>query len=227
MIDILSVEYAMSGNTILKNINLSLKERRIGIIGSNGSGKSTLIKLIKGLITPSVGKIFFQGNDLHSKGKVFKNKIGYVFQDPDNQIIMPLVEEDIAFGLKRSGLSKLEIQAKVLEILRVYQLEKLIGKTTYHLSGGEKQLIAIAGVLAMHPEIVIFDEPTTLLDLRNKYRVQMLIQELHQPVIVITHDLSLIKNFDRVIVLEDGEVVQDNIPEVAISFYVDTISQKI
>lgn len=225
MIEIKDVEFISSGNSILKSINLTIKEQRVGIVGANGSGKSTLGKLIKGLFKPSTGKIFFKGMDIHTNN--IKNKIGYVFQDPDNQIIMPIVEEDIALGLRRLGLSKGEIMSKVKDILCSYKLEKLIGKTTYHLSGGEKQLIAIAGVLAMEPEMIIFDEPTTLLDLRNRNRIQTIINKLSKPIILVTHDLNLLDDFDRVLILDNGEIIADHPPQEAIQFYVRAMSKEI
>ena len=166
--------------------------------------------------------MFFFKAKTHVHGKHLKSKIGYVFQDPDHQIIMPIVEEDIAFGLKKSGLNKSEIRDRAIHTLKTYHLEKLMGRNTYLLSGGEKQLVAVAGVLAMDPEVMIFDEPTTMLDLKNKIRLQTLIRELTQPVIMVTHDFNLLADFDRVIVLDEGDMVfRDDTPENAIEYYVN------
>ncbi len=224
MIVMENVSLVTGEQIILENINLSIHERRVGVVGANGSGKSTLAKLIKGLIYPTDGKISVLGTEIKANQKKCSSKVGFVFQDPDNQIILPIVEDDIAFGLKNQGLSKQEIKNRVEQVLARYDLEKFRRKTSYHLSGGQKQLLAIAGVLAMEPELVIFDEPTTLLDLRNKNLISRLIQELPMPIVVVTHDLDLLNDFDRVIMLENGNVVMDGIPSEVLSFYVKSMS---
>jgi biotin transport system ATP-binding protein len=224
MITLKNVSLVMAEHTILENIDLSINERRVGLIGANGSGKSTLARLIKGLIHPTHGKITVLGTEIKINQKHCVAKVGFVFQDPDNQIILPVVEDDIAFGLKNQGLSKSQIKNKVEQVLSCYNLEKISRKTTYNLSGGEKQLLAIAGVLAMEPELVIFDEPTTLLDLRNKNLISKLINELSVPVIMATHDLDLLNNFDRVIMLDNGKIAMDDVPATVLNYYVKTMS---
>jgi biotin transport system ATP-binding protein len=224
MIAMENVSLVTAEQIILENINLSINERRVGVVGANGSGKSTLVRLIKGLIYPTAGEITVLGTGIKANQKKCFAKVGFVFQDPDNQIILPIVEDDIAFGLKNQGLSKQQIKNKVEQVLARYDLEKFRRKTTYHLSGGQKQLLAIAGVLAMDPELVIFDEPTTLLDLRNKNLISRLIQDLHIPVVLVTHDLDLLNDFDRVIMLENGKVVMDGIPSKVLNFYVKSMS---
>lgn len=224
MICLHDVDVTLGGQVILKNINLSIVERRVGIVGANGSGKSTLTKLIKGLIKPTAGAITIQGINVQKAPRKWLAKIGYIFQDPDTQIIFPVVEDDLAFGLKNLKMDKISIKKKVDEILTAYGLEKLRNHNTYNLSGGQKQLLAIAGVLAMEPEWLIFDEPTTLLDLRNRNHISKLIAALPQPVVLATHDLMLLHDFERVIVLEEGQIIADDVPGKALKIYVDSMS---
>ncbi|WP_455478736.1 energy-coupling factor ABC transporter ATP-binding protein [Bartonella sp. B10] len=205
---------------VLRNITVKLTERRIAIIGANGSGKSTFVRLINGLQLPSNGFVSVDGLDTKNDAKAVKRKVGFVFQNPDNQIVLPLVEEDLSFGLKNLKLSKDEIKERVDEILQLYDLQAFRNYAVHLLSGGQKQLVAISGVVAMKPDYIIFDEPTTLLDLRNKHRVTQVIEELPQTVIVVSHDLEFLRNFDRVLVFDKGEIAVDDVPFVAIKEYV-------
>ncbi|WP_455482151.1 energy-coupling factor ABC transporter ATP-binding protein [Bartonella sp. B35(2025)] len=205
---------------VLRDITVQLTERRIAIIGANGSGKSTFVRLINGLQLPSNGVVSVDGLDTKRDAKAIKRKIGFVFQNPDNQIVLPLVEEDLSFGLKNLKLGKDEIKKRVDEILQRYDLQAFRNHAVHLLSGGQKQLVAISGVVAMEPDYIIFDEPTTLLDLRNKYRVTQVIEELSQTVIVVSHDLEFLRKFDRVLVFDKGKIVVDDVPFVAIKEYV-------
>ncbi|WP_139412838.1 energy-coupling factor ABC transporter ATP-binding protein [Bartonella mastomydis] len=209
---------------VLKNITVQLTERRIAIIGANGSGKSTFVRLINGLQLPSHGFVSVDGLDTKCDAKAVKRKVGFVFQNPDNQIVLPLVEEDLSFGLKNLKLSKDEIKKRVDEILQRYELQDFRNHAVHLLSGGQKQLIAISSVVAMKPDYIIFDEPTTLLDLRNKHRVTQVIEELPQTVIVVSHDLELLKKFDRVLLFDKGEIVIDDVPFIAIKEYIRRMS---
>lgn len=224
MIQLTHIHVNLSNRPILQDINLTITEKRVGILGANGSGKSTLIKVIKGLVKPTQGSIEVLGQNLAKAPKNWHTQIGFIFQDPEHQIILPIVEDDLALGLKKSGFNKEQITEKINQILKDYQLEALRTQNSYHLSGGEKQLLALAGVLAMDPQLVLLDEPTTLLDLRNKNRIREMMLGLTQPIIVVTHDLDLLHNFERVIVLEKGKVVADDVPAKALEFYVNSIS---
>ncbi len=204
---------------MLSEVSLSLTERRIGIIGGNGSGKSTFARLLNGLLLPDRGRVTVDGLDTRSKAKDVRQKVGFVFQNPDNQIVFPLVEEDIAFGMKNLGFDKETIATKTEEALKRYDLLSHRTHAAQFLSGGQKQLLAISGVLVMEPSYIVFDEPTTLLDLRNKLTVTRAISELEQTAIVVTHDLDLISDFDRVIVFADSRVMADDVPSVAIRKY--------
>ncbi|UNE55494.1 energy-coupling factor ABC transporter ATP-binding protein [Bartonella machadoae] len=209
---------------VLRDITVELTERRIAIIGANGSGKSTFVRLINGLQLPSHGFVSVDGLDTKHDAKAVKRKIGFVFQNPDNQIVLPLVEEDLAFGLKNLKLSKGEIQKCVDEILQRYDLQAFRNHAVHLLSGGQKQLVAISGVVAMKPDYIIFDEPTTLLDLQNKRRITQVIEELSQTAIVVSHDLEFLRNFDRVLVFDKGEIAVDDVPRVAIKEYMRRMS---
>ncbi|ALE03476.1 energy-coupling factor ABC transporter ATP-binding protein [Bartonella ancashensis] len=209
---------------VLKNVALHLAEKRVAVVGANGSGKSTFVRLINGLQLPSHGSVSVDGLDTKRDIKAVRRKVGFIFQNPDNQIVLPLVEEDLSFGLKNLNLSKDEIKERVDEILQRYELESFREHAVYSLSGGQKQLIAISGVVAMRPDYIVFDEPTTSLDLRNKRRVTQVIEELSQTAIVVSHDLDFLKTFDRVLVFDKGEIVIDDIPSVAIKGYIERVS---
>lgn len=223
MIDFQNINVKFGNDLILENLNLNIRENRVAIIGSNGSGKSTLARLINGLVMPTSGEMIVYGDNTKQNVKKIRKKIGFVFQNPDNQIVLPTVADDLAFGLKNLKFSKIEIKQKVDEVLKTYGLDELRDKSTYHLSGGQKQLLAIAGVMAMNPAHIIFDEPTTLLDMRNKIFIKKVIENITSPAIVITHDLDLIKNFDRVIVLEKGKIMADDTPASAINHYMELL----
>ncbi|AQX17939.1 MULTISPECIES: energy-coupling factor ABC transporter ATP-binding protein [Bartonella] len=209
---------------VLKNITVNLTEKRIAIIGANGSGKSTFVRLINGLQLPSRGSVNVDGLDTKHDAKAIRLKVGFVFQNPDNQIVLPLVEEDLSFGLKNLKLSKDEIKKRVDEVLQYYNLQAFRNHAIHLLSGGQKQLIAISSVVAMKPSYIVFDEPTTSLDLQNKRRVTQAIKELPQTTIVVSHDLEFLKEFDRVLVFDKGAIAVDDIPLVAIKEYMKRMS---
>lgn len=209
---------------VLRDITVQLTEKRIAVVGANGSGKSTFVRLINGLQLPSYGFVSIDGLDTKRDAKAVKRKVGFVFQNPDNQIVLPLVEEDLSFGLKNLKLSKDEIKERVDEILQRYDLQTFRNHAVHLLSGGQKQLVAISSVVAMKPDYIVFDEPTTLLDLRNKRRVTQVIEELSQTVIIVSHDLEFLKKFDRVLVFDKGRIVVDDVPCVAIKEYVRRMS---
>ncbi|GAA5108934.1 energy-coupling factor ABC transporter ATP-binding protein [Nocardia iowensis] len=203
----------------MRGIDLRISERRVGIIGANGSGKSTLARMINGLLAPTSGTVTVDGVDAARKGAQVRRKVGFVFTDPDTQIVMPTVAEDLAFSLRRTGLSKQEVAARVEEMLVRFRLDEHADHPSHLLSGGQKQLLAIGAVLIRKPEVVIADEPTTLLDLRNARVVADALDALDQQVIVVTHQLALLDGFERVIVIDDGLVVFDGTPAAAVPAY--------
>jgi len=212
MIEIENVTHRFGERVILDAIDLVLAERRVAIIGANGSGKSTFARLLNGLLLPDAGTVRVDGIDTRADAKAVRRKVGFVFQDPDNQIVMPLVEEDIAFGLKNLGFDKGEIAGRVDAVLDRYNLAPLRHQATHQLSGGEKQLLALSSVLVMEPEYIVFDEPTTLLDLRNRRMMLDVLADLPQTAIVVSHDLDMLDEFERVLVFDEGRIVADGPP---------------
>jgi len=204
---------------VLRAIDLRLTERRIGIIGANGSGKSTLARTINGLLKPTSGTVTVDGVDAARKGAQVRRKVGFVFTDPDTQIVMPTVAEDLAFSLRRTGLDKAQVAARVREMLERFGLEHHGDHPAHLLSGGQKQLLAIGAVLIRRPSVIIADEPTTPLDLRNARIVAAALDAVDQQVIVVTHQLTLLDTFDRVVVIDDGAVAFDGSPADAVPAY--------
>lgn len=220
MIALEGVSHRFGDREVLRDLDLTLSERRIAVIGANGSGKSTFARLLNGLQIPTAGTVTVDGLDTRKQGRAVRKLVGFVFQDPDVQIVMPTVAEDLAFGLKHHGVAKSDIPDRVTETLAEYGLAEFRDHPAHLLSGGQKQLLAIAAVLSVRPRYVVFDEPTTLLDLRNKRRISHLLQELPQQLIVISHDLDLLADFDRVLVFDEGRLIADGAPAEGIARYV-------
>ncbi|WP_305094760.1 energy-coupling factor ABC transporter ATP-binding protein [Prescottella sp. R16] len=218
-----AVRHAYGERSVLTGIDLTLTEQRIGIIGANGSGKSTLSRMINGLVTPTSGTVTVDGLDTARKGRQVRRTVGFVFTDPDHQIVMPTVSEDIAFSLRRSGLSKAERADRVAGVLADFGLSGHADHPTHLLSGGQKQLLALAAVMVTEPDVIVADEPTTLLDLRNARLMRRTLAGLRQQLVVVTHHLDLLDDFDRVVVIDSGTVAADGPPRESIAFYRDLI----
>ena len=199
-------------------LTLSLTENRLGVIGLNGSGKTTFARMINGLMKPTTGKVIVNGRDTRDE-KTALADVGFIFQSPQNQIILPIVRDDIAFGLKGRGLTKAEIEKKVELVLARFNAEELAPRRAHELSGGELQIAALCSVLATGPDILILDEPTNQLDLRNRALVQKTIDGLEENVVVITHDLELISGFERVLLFHEGKLAADAPAAEAIAHY--------
>mgnify|MGYP002711933247 FL=1 len=214
------------GEQILAPLNVSLTEQRIGVIGSNGSGKSTTVRLINGLIEPTSGLVLFDGLTPERHGKEIRKRVGFVFSDAESQIVMPRVADDVAFSLRRFKLPRDEVKRRVAEVLERFELTDRAEHSPHTLSGGEKQMLALASVLVIEPDTIIADEPTTLLDLRNRRRIVRELMALDQQLIVVTHDLEMLRDFDRVLVIDDGQLVYDGAPGEAIAFYTDLMDAK-
>ena len=223
-IELRGVSHSYGDRPVLREITLTLAEHRIGVIGGNGSGKSTLARLLNGLVLPTEGQVVVDGLDTRTDLRAVRRRVGFVFQDPDAQIVHPTVAEDVAFGLQNQGVPAEERAVRVAEVLDRYGLAGHADHPAHLLSGGQKQLLAIAGVLVMRPLRVVFDEPTTLLDLANKRRVARVVEELEQDVVVVTHDLDLLAGFDRVLVFADGRVVADGPPAEAVAAYLASMA---
>jgi biotin transport system ATP-binding protein len=217
--ELLGVGHVYGERVVLSDLDLRLSEQRIGIVGANGSGKSTLARLLNGLVVPTSGTVRVDGLDTRTQVRDVRRRVGFVFQDPDAQIVHPTVAEDAAYGLENQGVPAAERTERVAEVLDRYGLAGHADHPAHLLSGGQKQLLAIAGVLVMRPARIVFDEPTTLLDLVNTRRVARVIEELPQQVVVVTHDLDLLEGFDRVLVVDRGRVVDDGPPDTAVAAY--------
>lgn len=225
-IDFSSVTVAFDETVVLDDINLTLSEQRIGVIGQNGGGKSTLTRLINGLGEPTAGTVTVDGINPSEQGKKVREKVGFVFSDAENQIVMPNVRDDIAFSLRRFKLPKDERTARVDAALERFGLLEFAERSPHTLSGGQKQLLALAAVLVIDPVLIIADEPTTLLDLRNRDRIKREFAQLDQQLIVVTHDLEFLTDFDRVICIDDHKVAADGAPQEVIDFYRDLMAQR-
>ncbi len=205
--------------TILEPTTLTLTERRVAVIGANGSGKSTFARLLNGLVTPSTGQVLVDGLDTVRDGAAVRARVGFVFTDPDAQLVMPTVAEDVALSLRRLSLPRAERAAAVERVLARFGLDHLAERSVHALSGGQKQLLALAGVLATDPAVLVCDEPTTLLDLRNTRAVAEVIARLEQRVVLVTHDLDLAAQAERVLVVDRARVVFDGEPHAAVEHY--------
>ncbi|HET6504435.1 MAG TPA: ABC transporter ATP-binding protein [Amycolatopsis sp.] len=219
MIEFDGVGHSYGDRTVLSDVDLSLPQRRVAFIGANGSGKSTLARMINGLVQPTSGRVLVDGLDATRDGRAVRRRVGFVFTNPDSQIVMPTAGEDVAFSLRRTGLRAKERARRAAEVLDEYGLGGYADHPAHQLSGGQKQLLALCSMLVLEPSVLVCDEPTTLLDLRNTRRFVELLGRLSQQVVLVTHDLDLLGDFDRVIVIDRGRVVADDEPEPAVRFY--------
>jgi biotin transport system ATP-binding protein len=209
--------------TVLESTSLVLTEQRIALIGSNGSGKSTLARLVNGLVEPTTGTVTVDGLDVARKGREVRKRVGFVFTDPSAQLVMPTVLEDVALSLRHLPGGKEARHAAAREALAAYGLGELAERSVHTLSGGQRQLLALAGVLATDPAILVADEPTTLLDLRNTRAVADLLFGLPQQLVLATHDLELAARCDRALLIEGGQVVADGPPLEVVAHYRATV----
>ncbi len=204
---------------ILEPVTCTLAERRVSVIGPNGSGKSTLVRLINGLALPDRGAVRVNGLDTVTDGPAVRRQVGFVFTDPDAQLVMPTVVEDVLLSLRRLDLTSAERRARALDVLARYRLDQLADVSVHTLSGGQKQLLALASVLATEPKILVCDEPTTLLDLRWRRHVDDLVDALEQQTVIVTHDLDAALRADRTLVVDHARVVFDGAPAEACAYY--------
>lgn len=219
MIEFEGVGHRYGERTVLSDVDLRLPERRVAFVGANGSGKSTLARMINGLVAPTSGRVLVDGRDPVRSGREVRKRVGFLFTNPDSQIVMPTAGEDVAFSLRRTGLSKAERARRAAETLERHGLAGYADHPAHQLSGGQKQLLALCAMLVLEPEVLVCDEPTTLLDLRNKRRFAETLAGLPQQVVLVTHDLDLLGDFERVVVLDGGQVVADDEPEPALRHY--------
>lgn len=208
----------------VKDLSLNIERGSFTVIlGHNGSGKSTLAKMLNGLNKPTSGDILVDGINTKDEEKEIevKRKVGMVFQNPDNQIIASIVEEDVAFGPENLGVPPKEIKERVDDALKAVDMLEFKESTPHRLSGGQKQRIAIAGIIAMRPECLVLDEPTAMLDPKGRAEIIETLIRLNKEkgitVVLITHYMEEAQNADRVLVMNDGEIIADDKPKVIFS----------
>lgn len=204
---------------VLKGIDLTIQPGSfVAVLGHNGSGKSTLAKQFNGILLPSGGKVYVDGMDTADENLLIeiRRRVGMVFQNPDNQLVSNIVEEDVAFAPENLGYPSEEIRARVDAALKVVGMYEYRTHAPHLLSGGQKQRIAIAGVLAMAPQCVVFDEPTAMLDPKGRADVMAIIEELRRggtTVVLITHHMDETVKADRLVVISGGQIVRDGTPQ--------------
>ena len=208
----------VKGDRAIDGISFSVEKGTfVSVIGMNGSGKSTLAKCLNGLLLPSSGDVIVDGMNTKDESKLWdiRSRVGMVFQNPDNQIVSSIVEDDVAFGPENLGVPPAEIRKRVDSALKQVGMYEHRLKGAHMLSGGQKQRIAIAGAVAMRPECIVFDEPTAMLDPRGRASVMDIIRELNSEgitTILITHFMSEAAQADRIIVMNAGHVLSDSTP---------------
>lgn len=211
-------------DTALNGVNIEIKKGEfLAVIGHNGSGKSTLAKHFNGILIPSSGDVFVDGINTKDEEKLWdiRQSAGMVFQNPDNQIVATIVEEDVAFGPENLGVPPKEIRQRVLKSLEVVDMEEYANHGPHLLSGGQKQRVAIAGVLAMKPKCIIFDEPTAMLDPSGRKEVIETIKKLNKDegitIVLITHYMEEAVDADRIVVMEEGKIALEGKPREVFS----------
>lgn len=207
----LVVEYEKE-TPVLKGISLNIKENEsVGILGANGEGKTTLFNAILGLTDKKEGEIIIDGLELNKKNLLeIRRKVGLVFQNPDDQLFMPTVLDDVSFAPKNCKVSNEEAEKMAIEILEELNLSELAEKSPIKLSGGEKRIVAIAGILITNPKIVLLDEPTAFLDYPAKKKLTKIINNVNAVKLIATHDIRFVLNTcERVIILKDGEIKEN------------------
>ncbi len=213
-------EDALQKESALGGVDLTINEGEfVAVLGHNGSGKSTLAKHLNGILVPTSGSVLVDGIDTRDEDKIFevRSQVGMVFQNPDNQIVATIVEEDVAFALENLGVPPGEIRERVDEALKTVGMYEYRLKPPHKLSGGQKQRVAIAGVLAMHPKCIVLDEPTAMLDPKGRRQVlDTIVRLAHDEgitVVLITHFMEEAALCDRIVVMNDGKVMCDGTPK--------------
>ena len=216
----LEFAYSPEEEKVINSIDLNIERGSyVAILGHNGCGKSTLAKLLCGILLPTSGSVLVDGMDTNDDDLAFeiRKKCGMVFQNPDNQLVASIVEEDIAFAPENLGLPREEIRARVDAALKTVGMEEYAEHATYKLSGGQKQRIAIAGILAMSPECIVFDEATAMLDPNGRKDIVAAMKRLNKEhgmtVITITHYMNEAIEADRIVVMSQGRIIGDGTPE--------------
>lgn len=216
----LCFRYEDDGANVLDNVSLEFEHGEMtAVLGHNGCGKSTFAKHLNAILLPEGGKVYIDGIDTKDEDRLYdiRQRVGMVFQNPDNQIVSSIVEEDVAFALENLGVEPSEIRKRVDEALKAVGMYKYRMHSPHQLSGGQKQRVAIAGIIAMRPECIVLDEPTAMLDPNGRKEVMRTITELNQKygitIILITHYMEEAAMCGRIIVMDNGKVLMDDKPE--------------
>lgn len=205
------------GRSILRAVSVELTAPRIAVIGANGSGKSTFARLLNGLVLPDAGRVTVHELDSRRDTKALRRRVGFVFSDPQAQILMPTPAEDLALSLR--GSPRAEIASRVAGALADHGLTDRADIPASELSGGQKQLLALASVLITEPRLIVADEPTTLLDLRNSRKISDLLLALPSQVVIVTHDLDLAARCDHAVLFDAGSLIAAGTPEDVVAEY--------
>lgn len=216
------VHLELGDRMVLRGITAELTEARVGIIGANGSGKSSLARTINALVQPTRGRVLLSGRDVATDAKGARRTVGFLFPDATSQIVMPTVREDLEFSVR--GLSRAERDVKVAAALADSGLADHADHPCHLLSSGQQQQLALAAVLLVDPEIIVADEPTTLLDLRNQRAARERFAGLRQQLVLVTHHLDLLEDFDRVLLVAEGRIAADGAPAEVIDHYVRSMA---
>lgn len=220
----LDFKYDGEDEFVLKDINLSFKQGEMtAVLGHNGCGKSTFAKHLNAILLPSGGKVYIDGIDTKDENRIYdiRQRVGMVFQNPDNQIVATIVEEDVAFALENLGVEPNEIRRRVDEALKAVGMYEYRMHAPHQLSGGQKQRVAIAGIIAMRPRCIVLDEPTAMLDPKGRAEVMKTVKELNGKygitIILITHYMEEAAQCRRIIVMDKGKVLMDDSPKQVFS----------
>ncbi|GGX66560.1 cobalt ABC transporter [Saccharospirillum salsuginis] len=204
---------------VLHDFTVRLTEHRIGLVGNNGSGKSSLVRLLNGLLQPATGSVRVGDQDPSDGPESMASQVGFIFQNPDHQLIFPTVQEELTFGLKNLGLSRSEAESRAQACLREHEREDWADRPVHSLSEGQKQLVCILAVLVMQPQLIVLDEPFSALDLPTRWHLLDWMHSLPQQLLMISHDLDTLTDFDRILWLEDGRLRGDGHPNDILPAY--------
>jgi biotin transport system ATP-binding protein len=219
VITFINVGLARGSRPLFSDLSLELKEKRIGIIGNNGSGKSSFLRLMNGLLLPDSGEVITCGLDTQRDRKKLPATVGFLFQNPDHQIVFPTVAEEIAFVLRERGSDSASARAAAVQLLAAHGHADWADRPVHQLSDGQKQLVCILAVTIGTPRVLLLDEPLSSLDLPTRRDLMMRLGMLPHMLIMASHDLELLADFDRVIWFENGSVRGDGRPDVVINGY--------
>lgn len=204
-----NVSFRLDGKDILRDLTLTARESRVGIVGRNGSGKTTFARVLAGLVKPTAGSVKVLDVDVATDRKAALKTVGILFQNPDHQIIFPTVEEEMAFGLLQQGLSKQVTADRVAEILTAFGKTHWAAAAIHGLSQGQKQLVCLMSIVAMAPKVIVLDEPFSGLDIPTRIQLSRYLDNLSATVVQISHDPENLQNYERIIWLENGAMRMD------------------